>query len=327
MRAALVGALIVLGAVAAIVWPRSGGKHEASEPRAPRPRPAVSPVRLSASVAGNLSAPEQDAAVAAPGPASTVLLGGLTAADTSRPDIVLLRGAHERSHATLPQPLHDAAAVAIGRSVYVFGGANVNQSDQIFRFSPGTGKVVSAGKLPGPLSDIAAAAVGGTAYIVGGFDGSKASDRILAWQPGGTARTVARLPHPLRYAAVAALGPVIYIAGGTSGNSATRNLLAFDTRGGQVTKVSRLPHGTTHAAAAAFGCCVYVIGGRGIQPGTPTRRIFAFDPVHRHLQPGGRLPVALSDIGAVTQRRRILVFGGRGTSATVGTIVQLRPRT
>ena len=51
-----------------------------------------------------------------------------------------------------------------------------------------------------------------------------------------------------------------------------------------VTKASRLPHGMTHAAAAAFGCCVYVIGGRGIQPGTPTRRIFAFDPCHRHLQ-------------------------------------------
>ena len=107
---------------------------------------------------------------------------------------------------------------------------------------------------------------------------------------------------------------------------ATRDLLGFDTHTHAVTKASRLPHGVTHAAAAAFGCCVYVIGGRGIQPGTPTRRIFAFDPVHRHLQAAGALPAPLSDLGAATQPGRILVFGGRGATATVSTVVELRPR-
>ena len=217
-----------------------------------------------------------------------MLLGGLTAADVSRPDVVTMRGSRQTGHAMLPVPLHDAAAATLGRTVYVFGGANTVQSDQILRFSPHNATTALAGHLPRPLSDIAAAAVGDTAYIVGGFDGVKASDRILAWSRHGTARTVARLPHPLRYAAVAALGRIVYIAGGTSGNVATRDLLAFDTRTHAVTKASRLPHGVTHAAAAAFGCCVYVIGGRGIQPGTPTRRIFAFDPVHRHLQAAGR---------------------------------------
>ena len=94
---------------------------------------------------------------------------------------------------------------------------------------------------------------------------------------------------------MAALGRIVYIAGGTSGNVATRDLLVFDTHTHAVTKASRLPHGVTHAAAAAFGCCVYVIGGRGIQPGTPTRRIFAFDPAHRHLQAAG--PAARAAVG------------------------------
>jgi hypothetical protein len=119
---------------------------------------------------------------------------------------------------------------------------------------------------------------------------------------------------------------VVYIAGGTTGAAATRDLFAFDTRTRVVRKASRLPRGTTHAAAAAFGCCVYVIGGRGGKPDTPTRRIFAFDPVRHHLEPAGHLPVPLSDLAAVTQRRRILVFGGRSTSGTVSSIVELRPR-
>jgi hypothetical protein len=71
---------------------------------------------------------------------------------------------------------------------------------------------------------------------------------------------------------------------------------------------------------------VYVIGGRGIQPGTPTRRIFTFDPVRRHLESAGRLPQPLSDLGAVTQRGRILVFGGRSATAAVSSIVALTLR-
>ena len=80
------------------------------------------------------------------------------------------------------------------------------------------------------------------------------------------------------------------------------------------------------AAAASFGCCVYVLGGKGTKPDSPTRRIFAFDPVRRHLEPAGHLSVPLSDLAAVTQRRRILAFGGRGQNGTVGTIIELRPR-
>jgi hypothetical protein len=41
----------------------------------------------------------------------------------------------------------------------------------------------------------------------------------------------------------------------------------------------------------------------------------------------GRLPVPLSDLGAVAQRRRILAIGGRAKDAgTVATVVELRPR-
>ena len=183
IRAALIGALGALAVVAAIVGSRGGGGHDVVRPRPARPRPAVHPVKLGAVVVGQLSAPVQDAAVTGLGASRTVLLGGLTAADVSRPDVVTMRGSRQTGHALLPVPLHDAAAATLGRTVYVFGGANTVQSDQILRFSAHNATTALAGHLPRPLSDIAAAAVGDTAYIVGGFDGVKASDRILALEP------------------------------------------------------------------------------------------------------------------------------------------------
>jgi Kelch motif protein len=327
MQAGLVAALIALGVVAALVGRGHSGKDKgAAETGPPPPRAAVQPIRLSSSVVGHLSAPEQDAAVAQTGPASAVLLGGLTAADTSRTDVVVLHGAREARHDVLPAAVHDAAAVRLGRSVYLFGGGNFTTSDAIVRVSLSGRPAQQVGKLPRPLSDVAAATVGSTAFIVGGYDGTNASDEILAWRPGHRVHVVGKLPHPLRYAAVAALGRNLYIAGGSTPTGASHDVLAFDTTTHKLTLASRLPRPTTHAAAASFGCCVYVIGGRQEQVGTPTRRIFAVQPGRRRIHTAGRLPVPLSDLGAVAQRRRILAVGGRTSAGTVDTIVELRPQ-
>ena len=330
IQALLVAALVVLGVIAAIVGSQRGSHDKQTQVRTPPPpRAAQQPVHLSSTVVGQLSQPEQDAAVAQAGPASTILLGGLTAADTSRADVIVLHGAREARHDTLPTAVHDAAAVRLGRAVYLFGGGTNlgTTSDQIVRVSLSGRPPAQVDKLPRPLSDIAAATVGSSAFIVGGFDGAKAYDTIIAWRPGHRARVVGHLPHPLRYAAVASLGRNLFIAGGSTPQGASHDVFSFDTVARKLTLAARLPRPTTHAAAANFGCCVYVIGGRQEQLGTPTRRIFAIRPGRRHLLAAGRLPVALSDLGAVAQRRRILAIGGRTrSSGTVATVVELRPR-
>ncbi|HEX6459183.1 MAG TPA: hypothetical protein VF032_09730 [Thermoleophilaceae bacterium] len=327
LQALLVAALIVLGVIAALVS-RGGGGHKAGDEQGggpPPPRASVQPIRLTARTVGQLSAPEQDAAVAQVGSASAVLLGGLTAADTSRADIVVLHGAREVRHDLLPAAVHDAAAVRLGRAVYLFGGGNLTSSDAIVKVSLSGRPAQEVAKLPKPLSDIAATTVGSTAFIVGGYDGTNPSDEILAWRPGHQIQVVGHMPHPLRYAAVAALGRNLYIAGGSTPTGASHDVLAFDTTTRKLTVAARLPRPTTHAAAAAFGCCVYVIGGRQEQIGTPTRRIFAVQPGKQRVRTAGHLPVPLSDLGAVPQRRRILAIGGRSGTGTVASVVELRP--
>ena len=70
----------------------------------------------------DFAASVQDPASAALGPSRFVLLGGLTAADTST-DAVVVAGWHSSAvRASLPNAQHDAEAAALGGRVYAFGG-------------------------------------------------------------------------------------------------------------------------------------------------------------------------------------------------------------
>src|SRR5258707_471609 len=143
-----------------------------------------------------------------------VLLGGLTAADTSRDDIVTVSRAGSRRVGRLPTALHDSAAVAIGRLVYLFGGGTgTAQIDTIVRVDPATGAAEAIGHLPSGSSDQAAAGIDGTAYVVGGYTGTRWLNTVVAWKPGGKARIVAHLPQAVRYSAVTAVGGRLIIAG------------------------------------------------------------------------------------------------------------------
>jgi YVTN family beta-propeller protein len=276
--------------------------------------------------AGTLDTAAQDAAPA-PFAGGAVLLGGLTAADTSRDDIVTVSRSGSRRVGRLPTPVHDAAAVTIGTLSYLFGGGTgPSQIDTIVKVDPRTGAAEAVGHLPTGSSDQTGAAIGGTAYVVGGYTGTRWLDTIVAWKPGGRARVVAHLPSAVRYAAVTAVGNRLVIAGGSlPSGSATDAVYAFAPATRRVVRIGRLPAPTTHASAATYGSIAYVVGGRSAIVGTPTGRIVAVDPATRKVVAAGTLSQPLSDLMAVGTPRGILVAGGRSTSGTVAAIVELRP--
>jgi hypothetical protein len=72
-----------------------------------------------------------------------------------------------------------------------------------------------------------------------------------------------------------------------------------------------------------LGDRVYVIGGRGADQGTQTNTILAIDPVTGRVRRAGRLPVALSDVGAATIGGAVIVAGGREASGTLSRQVYL----
>lgn len=285
-----------------------------------------SPQHLIERAHGSLQTAVQDAAVAALPVGRAMLLGGLTAADSSRTDIRIAGPTGDRAAGRLPTALHDTAAVRLGRAVYLFGGGTGSntQSDQILRVPLAGGAAAVVAHLPAPSSDQAAAAVGATAYIVGGYTGSRWLDTIVAWQPGHQAHVVAQLPFTLRYAAVTAVGGLLVIAGGSLENgSASNTVLAFDPAAGRVQRVGRLPAPTTHAAAATLDGIAYVIGGRGATLDTPTGRIVAVDLTTRRIRTTGMLRRPRSDLAAVTIGGRILLAGGRSPDGAVATLSEL----
>jgi len=282
--------------------------------------------RLVPSAAGTLANPIQDAAGAQFG-GGAVLIGGLTTADVSSNAIVTATRAGSRAVGTIPQALHDSAAVTLGRDTYLFGGGTgTAQIDTILMIDPRTGAAQAVGHLPAGSSDQSAAVIGRTAYIVGGYTGTHWLDTIVAWSPGHGAHVVAHLPHTLRYAAVTAAGGRLVIAGGSLENgTASRVVYAYTPTVRTVTPVASLPAPTTHAAAASIGDTAFVIGGRGASLNTPTARIVAVDPVKRRAHVVGALSEPLSDLAAIGLGKSILLAGGHSATGTVAALTELLP--
>ena len=233
---ALLAVFLVFLAWALIRGGHAQGPHLSVQPPPAHaaPPPVSSPphadhAELALVHSSRLSAPLQDAAATQFGKASALLVGGLTAADTSSDAISVVGGGGGHLLGRLPAALHDATAVELGRSAYLFGGGDgTGQLDRILRIDA-SGRVTIAGRLPAPSSDQVAAAVDGTAYVVGGFTGTHWLDTIVAWRPGGSARVVGRLPTPVRYAAVTAAAGKLLIAGGSlPSGTAGRAVLVFD---------------------------------------------------------------------------------------------------
>src|SRR5947207_2505316 len=153
----------------------------ASTPTKRHARPRKHPLRLAERQTGRLQSPVQDAAAAPLAGGRTILLGGLTAADTSRADVRIVSATGDRAVGLLPAAVHDAAAVRLGRAVYLFGGGTNEgtQSDAIVRVDA-SGSESGVGRPPAAGSDQAAAAVRGTAYVVGGPAGLAAARSDLA---------------------------------------------------------------------------------------------------------------------------------------------------
>ncbi len=276
---------------------------------------AIVNTRVAISQTGTLPTAEQDAAAAAVGPRTFLLMGGIDQAEESVSSIVSATSSQARTIGKLPASLHDASASLADGAAYLFGGGVVSSFPQITKVNS-NGATQPAGELPTPASDVASATIGDNVYIVGGYTGVTALRTILAWQPGRQARVAGMLPKALRYAAVAVVGGGLVIAGGTSGESASRDIYHFDPSTGKLTTIGLLPQPLTHAAAAAVNGTAFVFGGRGSSPTSQTRAILAISPSGQ-VSHAGLLPLGLSDLAAIPLQGHIAIAGGRDASGRV----------
>ncbi|MDX6732202.1 MAG: hypothetical protein QOC54_2150 [Baekduia sp.] len=278
--------------------------------------PAALHVRVVAR--GTLPAPVQLPAVVATGGGTVLALGGLSSADASVSDVVRLAPGTPRVVGHLPVAAHDLGVAALQSKAYAFGGGTASGPiDTVTTVTP-SGAAHVSGHLPVAMSDTSAATIGDTAYVIGGYTTTTPLRSVLAIRPGHATRDVATLPHPLRYAAVAAIGGRLLIAGGTDGSNARREVLSVDPVAHRVKVIAHLSAALGHAAGAVLGGQFLILGGRGDGLTSQRATIWAVDPGTGRLRRAGRLPVALSDLGAVTASSDgVLVAGGRDATGRV----------
>lgn len=285
-------------------------------------RPKPRPLRLHA--AGSLSLPSAREGTATALFHDTIFVsGGISSAGTSTSTVFRI-GPSGRAGAgpSLPGPIHDAAATALGGRLLVFGGGVSEGSNRIVQVLPGAPRLV--GTLPQPLSDLDAATIGSTAYVAGGWNGSATNPDIYAVTPSGAASRVGRLALGVRYPAVAALRGRLVIAGGeTSAGTPTTAASWFDPRTGRITPLPNLPVATDHAAGAVLNGRFYMLGG--LRDGVFTDAILAWQPGQARWRAAGHLPAALADLAAAPFRGGIAVLGGRGNAGPVATGSLLKP--
>src|SRR5437660_4302272 len=158
-RGAAAGLLLLAVLIIVLVSSGGGSRHASTAAKHAGSRAGSAgsaSVRLKAVVqqSGRLPAPVQDAAVAAIGPDSALLMGGLDQADTSVSDILRATLAGATKVGALPTALHDATASPLAGQAYLFGGGATSQFSGILAVAA-SGAAQPAGQLPTPASDVA----------------------------------------------------------------------------------------------------------------------------------------------------------------------------
>jgi outer membrane protein assembly factor BamB len=262
-----------------------------------------------------------------------LILGGLDSSSASASGVFQLDSHTEklREVGSLSSPLHDAAAVALGGQVLVFGGGAETSTDAVQALPAPSGAVAPGtiahrvGSLPTVRSDLSAVTIGDRIFVLGGYDGSNPIASVLASADGSDFTPVANLTVPARYIAAATLDGRIYGFGGeTASGRATDAIQEVDPAAKTARVVGHLPQALSHASAATLGGRLYLFGGEA--GGSASDAIWRFDPGTGRVVSAGRLPVAIAGGAIAADGSSAYLIGGTSEGTAQSSIVALRLR-
>jgi hypothetical protein len=260
-----------------------------------------------------------------PASGGLLVVGGLTAADTTTPAIlrVDLSAGTVNTTGQLPVGVHDAGGAVVNGRDLLFGGGSTAVTSAVQDVTPGTTSSVIS-HLPQPRADLVAISDGTSGYVLGGFDGSQGSTMILRTRDGVTFTVMGALPVSVRYPAVAFSGGAIWLFGGEHAGQQVADVQRIDVATGHGSIAGQLPHPLAHAGAFTLGGAVFVAGGRsGV---TATDTVMRFDPATMRLTAAGHLPAARSDFGIAVVTGTAYLVGGENPKP-VDTVIKVRAQT
>ena len=176
---------------------------------------------------------------------------------------------------SLPVPLHHAAAVTVGRRLFVIGGfkpglASVwNPVATVFEYLAGENRWVARKSMPTARGALAAVVHEGKIYAIGGFDGDHSLATVEVYDPdrdGWAAFPPLNVPRD--HLAAAVVDSKIYAIGGRIDLNFHRNLgvnEVFDPSVGRWREAAPLPTPRSGIAAGVLQGMILVVGGEGSQ--------------------------------------------------------------
>lgn len=251
-----------------------------------------------------------------------LVVGGLTTADTTTQEILLVNLSHGTMKAVgqLPVPVHDAAGAVVGGRDLVFGGGSTAVTSAVQNVTPeASAQVIS--HLPQLRADLVAISVGKAGYVLGGFDGTQGSSTLLRTLDGNAFTVIGSLALSVRYPAIAATAGSIWLFGGEQDGKQIADVQRIDLTTGQGSLAGHLPQPLAHAGAFTLRGAVLVAGGRSGAAATDT--VMRFDPANTSYTASGHLPDARSDFDVAVVGGTAYLVGGESPKP-VDTVIQVR---
>ncbi|HEX6903914.1 MAG TPA: kelch repeat-containing protein [Thermoanaerobaculia bacterium] len=180
----------------------------------------------------------------------------------------------------IPAILFGAAAVTVGKRIYLFGG--VVTGNATYAYDPRNDTWQRLAPMPTSRHGMAAVTVKGKVYVLGGSTGAAASNALEMYDPENNRweRGLAPMPTARVFLAAAVVGGKIYAIGGSPdccGKAVTNAVEVYDPEKDEWRSVAPLLVAQQVSAAAAVDGRIYVLGGfipgSGAQGGT-----FEYDP-------------------------------------------------
>ena len=168
-----------------------------------------------AAIIGQLPELRADLSVAGGGGLAYVV-GGFDGARLDPAVLGTSDGTNFTTVATLGEPVRYAAAVTLGKYLWVFGGTDgTKPTADIQRVDPAAGRVTVTGHFPAALDHAVALILDGTVLILGGVINGRPSPAIWRLDPAtGTVVRSGTMPVPVSMPAAAVVEGVAYLLGG-----------------------------------------------------------------------------------------------------------------
>lgn len=212
-------------------------------------------------------------------------------------------------------------AIAVGDTIYIFGGASAEQAaiDSVQALDTTTDQWQTLAPLPVPLVGHAVVESAGTIYVLGGSSQGNAVGTVYAYTPATNAwQTLAPLPTPRDNLAAAVLNGQIYALGGMVNGAASTVVEVYDPATGRWTSGPVLLGAMSNFGAAVYNGRIHTMLN-GVQQ--------VFDPRANEWVTDSPMPTSRSGQGIAVIGDTLYAIGGRAeeSQSDLGTVEAYLP--